>query len=272
MKTIPLSLILAAFVGLWIPVASAESNAQRPERREPDGEMPARRPPTESWKIADLNQDGVISQQEFDQMPRVQKLDAEQRKKLFERLDKNQDGNIGHEEIRQMLQQEHRGEMMPRIWELDKDKDGGVSFEELQQGVVFQKLEPEKQKRIFSHLDSNGDGKITPEDQPKDRPMRDGDDKGPGSEMRKRFGDHPAPGLMIERFDQNKDHALSYEEFKANPRADEIGEEALKKRFEMMDRNRDGKISKEDFGMGPRPEGRERAGDRAEKGPGANVD
>jgi len=197
-------------------------------------------------------------------MPRVQKLDAEQRSKLFERLDKNQDGNIGHEEIRQMLEQEHRGDMMPRIWELDKDKDGGVSFEEFQQGEVFQKFEPQKQKRIFSHLDSNGDGRITPEDKPKRRPMRDGDDKGPGGEMRKRLGDHPMPGPMIERLDQNKDQALSYEEFKANPRADEIGEESLKKRFEMMDRNGDGKISKEDFGMGPRPGGKDREGGKPE--------
>ena len=226
--------------------------------------------------MADLDHDGVISQQEFGQMPRVQKLDAEQRTKLFERLDKNQDGKIGHEEIREMLQHEHRGEMMPRIWELDKDKDGGVSFEEFQQGMVFQKLEPEKQQRIFKHLDSNGDGKITPEDQPKRRPMREGDekgpDKGPGGEMRKRLGDHPAPGALIERFDQNKDKALSYEEFKANPRAEEIGEEALKKRFEMMDRNGDGKISREDFGMGPRPGGKDRERENAGKDPEPKVD
>lgn len=271
MKTIPLSLILAGLAGSWIPVASAESEGQRPEFRKPEGKMPPHRPASELWKAADLDRDGVISRGEFDQMPRVQKLDEEQRGKLFGRLDKDQDGKIGLEEIRQLLQHQHREGMMPRIWELDKDQDGGVSFEEFKQGGFFQKLEPEKQQRIFSRLDSNGDGRISPDDKPQHRPMGEDAGRGPGEGFHRRSGDHPGPGAMIERLDQDKDQALSFDEFKAGPRAGEVDEETLKKRFGMMDRNGDGKLSKEDFRMGPRREGKVGEGEGREKPPGGPV-
>ncbi len=224
----------------------------------------------EVWKLADKDGDGAISRQEFDQMPRTQKLPEDKRAAVFGRLDKDQDGSISREEIRQIMQDEQGGDAKPRMWELDANKDGGVTFEEFKQGQMMQKLDPERQERIFKHLDTNGDGKITPDDKPMRRPRPDGEEgpggkrpMGPDGEGKRPMGpdgkrpmgpdgegkrpERPGPGAMIEHLDQDKDGALSFEEFRNNPRAKELGDEEAQKRFKMRDRNGDGKCDKQDL-------------------------
>ncbi|MDX1618703.1 MAG: hypothetical protein R3224_07940, partial [Balneolaceae bacterium] len=49
----------------------------------------------------------------------------------------------------------------------------GSSFGEFSQGDFFNRLPEDKQRRIFERLDSDGDGRITPEDKPMRRPRKD---------------------------------------------------------------------------------------------------
>ena len=212
---------------------------------------PPHRQFVEVWKQADKDGDGAISRQEFDQMPRTQKLPEEKRAVVFGRLDKDQDGSISRQEIRQIMQDEQDGGVKPRMWELDTDKDGGVTFEEFKQGQMMQKLDPERQERIFKRLDTNGDGRITPDDKPMRRPRPDGEE-GPGGKRPMgpngdgKRPDRPGLGAMIEHLDKDQDGALSFEEFRNNPRAKELGDEEAQKRFKMLDRNGDGKLDKQD--------------------------
>ncbi len=116
------------------------------------------------WKKLDADADGFLSRQEFDQLPRLQKVEDAKRERLFNRLDRNQDGKVGRRELAGLILYK---EMQQKLWTLDTDHSGGVSFQELQAGEHFKKLPPARQQEVFQKLDRNGDGVISPQDRPK---------------------------------------------------------------------------------------------------------
>ena len=203
---------------------------------------------SKTWKQADQNGDGVITREEFDQMPRLQKLPNDQRERLFKRLDKNQDGQMGKDEIRRILEKpRHRDGLMTRIWELDTDKSGGISFEEFQQGRMVQKIDLEKQKAIFGRLDEDGDGVVTPKDKPK-RPR----DRPEGKRDQHRMPPH----VMLRRLDANRDGSVSLEEFQQDPAIQQLAPQVQQRRYDRADKNGDGKLSEEDFSRRMKGDGR----------------
>ena len=248
MKTIPVSLILAS---LLAPLCA---NAQSPDAPPPprDGDEPGNRPPhrpfIEAWKKADTDGDGHLSREEFSSMPRIQKLPEDKHAELFDRLDKNKDDKLSPAELHRNPNGRHPGGR--RLWELDVDKSGGVSFEEFKAGPLFEKLPEERQKAIFQRLDTDGDGMITRKDKPEPpdgkRPKRG--DGPPRGEHR------PDPNRMLRNLDKDSDGSVTFDEFRAGPRASQLTEDEQKKRFEKMDRNKDLKLTPEDFpGQPPKP-------------------
>jgi hypothetical protein len=115
-------------------------------------------------------------------------LPQEQRDKLFSRIDSDGNGKITPDEVRRMRQEAE--EMHKRqMRELDADNSGGLSYEEMSKGKLFSQLPEEKRMQIFKRMDTNGDGQITPEDQPKGpRPHPEGRPEG----LRKTRGSTPA--------------------------------------------------------------------------------
>lgn len=228
MKTIPVCRIFAA-----IALAAPLVLAQAPERPAP-GDM---------WSKADRDRDGSISATEFAGIPRVSRLTESQRGTLFGRLDKNGDGRIERAEIRAAGQHEAgRPAPLPGIRNLDRDGDGAVSFEELQAGPMLRRLDPERQKRLFARLDSDGDGTITAHDKPGRHAPPDGG-----------LTERPNARGLVTQLDQDGDARISFEEFRAHPRAARLSEEAARKRYDALDRNRDGTVDRGDVRR-PSPE------------------
>jgi Ca2+-binding EF-hand superfamily protein len=104
-----------------------------------------------------------------------------------------------------------RGEM--RFEQLDADKDGKLSRAELEAGPAAR----------FASTDANKDGKISAEEISAEGKNR----------AEKRFG------KMLERFDADKDGALSFEEMK--------GGERHAKMFDKLDADEDGFLSKDEM-------------------------
>ncbi|MDX1680202.1 MAG: EF-hand domain-containing protein [Akkermansiaceae bacterium] len=239
MKTIPVCPIFGCLLALCSPLSGQqrEGGAEAYERKA-----------GERWKKVDLDGDGSLSRDEFARMERLAKVPEEKRQALFERLDKNGDGRIERSE---MLRRQGDGRphpLIPRIGELDQDGDGAVSFQEFQAGKMVQRLEPERQQRLFARLDSNQDGRITPEDKPRRRAGPGGGPKlgpndGPGADGPRK----PSAGGLIQHLDKDGDGAVSLEEFSANPRMQDKDAETIRKRYEALDRNGDGKVDRSDF-------------------------
>lgn len=180
-----------------------------------------------------MDGDKLVSRSEFDQMSRVSLLPEEKRTQLFERLDKNHDGQISRKELLEISKSKSEA-LRARLWELDTDKDGGVSFEEFRAGPIYNKLPIEKQRLVFQRLDTDGDGKITLKDRPR-HPEGDEDEF-----------QLPWPKQLLLGADQNHDGAVTFEEFRAAPRSKEFTDEQLKRRFRELDKNHDGKIDRKD--------------------------
>lgn len=223
-----------------------------PERSPHDEKAGPRRPDRaffEAWKAADTDHDGVISKAEFDLMPRIQKLPEEKRGNVFTRLDKDNDGMLSREELVR-FGKPHDGQPdkpVMRLWELDSDKSGGISLEEFKAGPLFMKLPPEKQQVVFSRLDTDGDGFITPKDRPESPFKRPDGKPRPNRPEGEEHGWEGGPEQINRKLDVDGDGSLSFEEFRAGPAVKNLGEDEQEDRFERLDRNGDQKISREDF-------------------------
>lgn len=172
MKT-PLVLLAASMCCLTLPShgqTTTDTTPSPPSATEPA--PPAPRQPNARpgkrfaalWKKLDTDADGFLTRPEFDQLPRLQRVDDAKRQRLFTRLDQNKDGKLGRRELAKLILRKPNPQ---RLMLLDTDRSGGVSFQELQAGDAFKKLPPAKQQEVFNRLDRNGDGVISPLDRPK---------------------------------------------------------------------------------------------------------
>lgn len=232
MKTTPVSRIIA--LCLLAPLAAPAQSGPREGRAE--------RPSFEEiWGKYDVDGDGFLSFSEFNAMRRVALLPKEQRLRLFNRLDKDGDGRISRQELREIRQRRGGGRNarggMRRLMELDTDGSGGVSLEEFRAAEMFTNLPAERVEALFHRLDTDGDGQITPKDRPELPPMLRGK-RGPRSEPHRRIFDH---------LDADGTGKLSFEEFRSARGIAALDEDAQEKIFLRLDTDGDKQLSYKEF-------------------------
>ena len=232
-----------------VPVTPAPSGDETPAKPPEDGQDKKQRGPREGkgggrkameemWKKADTDGDGFLSPEEFAAMDRPGRLPDEKRAEIFKRIDKNGDGRIGPDEI-----PKGRPGGMPPLEQVDFNKDGKIEFSEFQKLDFVARLPEERQRALFTRMDQDGDGFLTP----KDRPQRDGRRDGKGGGPDGKGPRHGSPLDMIKDFDKDGDGALSFAEFREIPWMKDKGEDEQEDRFEEMDKNHDQKLDAADF-------------------------
>jgi Ca2+-binding EF-hand superfamily protein len=242
------------------PPSRGEGGKNRPGKdKERGGRM------FDLWKKADTDGDGFISAAEFAALERPGQLPAEKRDEIFKRLDKNEDGRIDPKELPRRPQGG-----MPPLAEVDADKDGRIVFSEFKNLGFVAKLPEERQQKMFSRMDRDGDGALTPKDRPEGPPHRDGEGKRDGKPDGGKGGRGGHPLELVRKLDQNGDGALSFEEFRQAGFLKDKSEDEQEDRFEEMDRNKDLKIDAADFPPPPdrpKPEGDKPKGPQGDGAP-----
>jgi hypothetical protein len=220
----PVLLLLA----MVLPLCGQE-DAWQDAPRVGKGERPHRPPPDKSFMAKyDKNGDRKVSFEEFGSVGRAASLGEAGRRRLFNHLDKNADGEITEGEL--------PGFIPPLVRGYDLDKDGRITFEEFGRNPRVKGWSADRLEAMFSRMDRNKDKVLTAADFP----------RRPGA---------PLNVSEIERLDTNKDGGLSFEEWAKGPRqrGGSVGE--LRKRFGKMDRDQNGKLDgadrDRDRGRGP---------------------
>lgn len=214
----------------------------RDERRERGGRDEAGRQKRDFFghmlRGLDADKNGEISFVEFAAGEKLERLTEEQRKGLFDRLDKNSDGSIQRSEIPRGGGGDRKGRPF------DPNGDGKVSFEEFQKNPRIADLPLERKQEIFKKMDRNGDGVL-------DR--RDGGPGGHGPGGGHRPRPHHGKVQPFGELDTDKSGSVSFEEFRKSPRVKDQSEDDQEDAFERLDRNGNSVIDKEEFPRGPRP-------------------
>jgi len=214
--------IILALATLFSHAYSDGDPGKKSGKRERGGGRPGA---PEMMKRLDTDKNGEISLAEFSASERIQSLDETIRKKLFDRLDKNDDGVISKNE----LKPPHGGPGFPPIEKLDVNKDRQVSFEEFSNSPKFKQMPPERVRRIFDRLDRNKDGFLNRKDHVKPDPGRRGKKGG------------------VKGFDLDGDDRISRGEFRQSPMALSMPEEARMKLFKKLDKNSDDFLDAEEL-------------------------
>lgn len=130
---------------------------------------------------------------------------------------------------------------------LDANNDGSISKTEFMAGERAQK-NPERAAKAFAHMDSDGDGQLSPNDFAQRR--NNGGGKG---------GKRPNPAKIFKHLDKDDNGSISKREFLSGERAQKNPEMAAKL-FGRLDADNNGEITPDEFAKRPRPGDRRKGG------------
>lgn len=169
---------------------------------------------------ADVNEDGFVSLDEFQEMRAQRKTQYRKQRDLFERFDGNDDGLLGVEELPDRL--------WKKFADADLNQDGAISGEELAEikGKKSDVLGRQGHNGLFDRFDENEDGLLT-EDELHDRVW----DK-------------------VNQADSNADGAISIDELERfwEPEIEVCAAPVLDRVFAQFDENIDGVLTENEVG------------------------
>ncbi|NWK56092.1 EF-hand domain-containing protein [Verrucomicrobiaceae bacterium N1E253] len=112
----------------------------------------------------DTDKSGAIDYEEFSKISFFAKMEDAERRRMFRRLDRNQDQKIQKGEVKRAMHGPGRGMPHLDIHKYDTNQSGGLDYSEYSSMPWVDRIPEERRKLLFERLDVDGDGEIKPED------------------------------------------------------------------------------------------------------------
>ncbi len=176
------------------------------------------------FEEVDKNHDGLLTFLEFSGIKRLARLDEAKRRRIFDMLDRNKDGNLQLCELQCREPGWLRG-LRRSFDRLDINRDGTLDFKEFTKLSSLEKKDEHVRKRMFAKLDRNQNGTIE------------------RSELRWRGRRPHHPRFDFSKYDKDNSNGLSYEEYSKIPWINKVPETRRKKLFQRIDVDKNGEIS-----------------------------
>merc|ERR1719473_1676019 len=204
-----------------------------------------------AFLTGDKNKDGQLSPGEFEELSKALGLEPADTKHLFDEMDKDGSGGVDAREWSDAFGVTLEG-LRSRIldkWEnadagwkaADKDGDGFLTPAEFYKHCGDVHVGPANAQELMPQVDTNGDGKIDPEEYKNAFGVTLDELK---ARSRDKFG---PPSEAFKDFDKDGDGQVSPEEFEAACEELGIPKEQAAKLLKELDQDGDGQISEEEF-------------------------
>ena len=178
------------------------------------------------FKSLDTDGDSFLSFDEFGQSARLSRIDAKKRRKLFDYLDRNNDGQLHMRELR-FQPPRYIAVLRKEFDRLDSDGSGGLNFAEFSKAAPLDRMDEEVRMRLFKRLDKNRD-QLIQHTELRVKGFQGG-----------RKGHH---SINFKKYDVNSSGGLDFEEFSKLPWLARIPEDRKKMLFLELDRDKNGEV------------------------------
>jgi Ca2+-binding EF-hand superfamily protein len=208
----------------------------------------------EGWKAADVNGDGFLTKEEFEQHCASVGVNKKQADLLFDEIDTNKDGKISQDEYKNAfgVNMEELKRRMREKWgsidegfeAFDANGDGQITEEEFVAACKKLGIPKERAQLLHAEMDLNGDGVVTPDEWRKAMGLSRKD------VMEKLSNTFGSPAEALKELDADGDGKITKDEFRAAMEKKGLSPEEIDEMFKKLDADGDGIISPEEWAAG----------------------
>ena len=179
---------------------------------------------------ADVNNDSALSLGEFSKLKRMVHLKPEEIGKLYNFLDRDNDGQLSLNEVKPPLPI-WKSVLLKNFAAIDTDKSDDISFDEFISANKLMHRKRRGERHLFDHIDSN-----------RDRLLDLNEIKGADVNI---FGKK----LSFKELDKDKDGGISFEEYSEIPMMNKLSESKIIMMFGRVDLDENGSLTEEEIGL-----------------------
>ena len=179
---------------------------------------------------ADVNNDSALSLGEFSKLKRMAHLKPEEVGKLYDFLDRDNDGQLSLNEVKPPLPI-WKSVLLKNFAAIDTDESDDISFDEFTSANKLMHRKRRGARHLFDHIDSNRDSLLE------------------FNEIRGADVNVFGKKLSFKELDKDKDGGISLEEYSEIPMMNKLSESKISMMFDRVDLDENGWLTEKELDL-----------------------